>query len=105
MKIYDTTPNIEMLENAFANFVHGQSITVAHWNIKAGGKIPSHNHEHEQIINCLEGEFHVYIDEVLYKLYAGNSVVVPSFSLHSAEAVTDIKCIDVFYPVREDYRL
>lgn len=105
MKIHNTTPSIEMVEKAFAKFVHGQSLTVAHWYIEAGGKIPPHRHVHEQIINCLEGEFHIYLENELHILSAGNALVIPSDALHSAEAITDIKCIDVFYPVREDYRL
>ncbi|WP_417510874.1 cupin domain-containing protein [Methylophaga sp.] len=105
MEIVDSNPTIEMLPKAHATFVHGETLTVASWHIEAGGKIPEHRHEHEQIINCLEGLFHVFIEGKQYILVNGKSIVIPSSALHSAVAITDVKCIDVFHPVREDYRL
>jgi quercetin dioxygenase-like cupin family protein len=38
------------------------------------------------------------------RLRPGEVVVIPPEDSHSAKAVTACRVIDVFYPVREDYR-
>lgn len=95
----------EMLPGCSARFVHGDSMTVAFWHIRRGGEIPSHEHPHEQIVNLLEGVFEMKVGDDTFVMKAGDSVVVPSGTAHSALAITDIRCIDVFHPVRQDYRL
>lgn len=95
----------EMLPGCEARFVHGDSMTVAFWHIRRGREIPSHEHPHEQIVNLLEGVFEMKVGDDTFVMKAGDSVVVPSGITHSALAITDIRCIDVFHPVRQDYRL
>lgn len=94
----------EMLPGCHARFVHGESMTVAFWHIGQGGEIPSHTHPHEQIVNLLEGVFEMRVGGDTFIMAAGDSVLVPGGVEHSALAITDIRCIDVFHPVREDYR-
>jgi len=85
-------------------FVHGDSMTLAYWNIDAGAKLPEHSHQHEQICNVIEGEFELVIDGKATTLRAGDVGVIPSHAVHSGTAVTDCRVIDAFSPVREDYR-
>lgn len=85
-------------------FVHGNSMTVAYWNIEAGRRVPEHSHHHEMMINCMSGTFEVTIDGESSILEAGDIVLVPSHAVHSAHAITDCHVIDVFSPVREDYK-
>lgn len=85
-------------------FVHGDSMTLAYWNIDAGAKLPEHSHPHEQICNVIEGEFELVIDGKATTLRAGDVGVIPSHAVHSGTAVTDCRVIDAFSPVREDYR-
>ena len=58
----------------------------------------------EQIMHVQEGEFEFTLDGKT-KNYGSNSVVViPSNIPHSGIALTDCKIMDVFSPVREEYR-
>jgi quercetin dioxygenase-like cupin family protein len=84
--------------------VHGDSSTLAIWDIKKGSILPEHHHFHEQITYVLEGELEMVIDGEKHVLTAGTVHVIPSHTPHSAIALTDCKVIDSFSPARDDYR-
>lgn len=85
-------------------FVHTDQVTVAHWRIAAGYAIPIHSHPHEQIVNVLEGEFELVLDGEARVMGPGGVAVVPPHVLHGGRSLTDCRLIDVFHPVRGDYR-
>jgi quercetin dioxygenase-like cupin family protein len=94
----------EMVPGFHARFVHSPSMTFAYWDVEAGSSLPDHTHEHEQVLNLLEGRFEVTVDGEIQVLEAGSVVVLPSNVPHSGSAITDCRILDVFHPVREDYR-
>jgi quercetin dioxygenase-like cupin family protein len=85
-------------------FVHSDSMTVAFWEIEAGSSMPEHSHSHEQIVNLLEGEFELTVGDETRTLVPGVVAVVPPDVPHSGRAVARCRIVDVFHPVREDYR-
>jgi quercetin dioxygenase-like cupin family protein len=87
-----------------ARFVHSENITLAYWDIEAEASLPEHSHPHEQITNVIEGEIELIVDGVAKILEPGSVLVVPPDAVHSGKAVTNCRIIDVFYPIREDYR-
>lgn len=95
----------EVFPGAHGRFVHGASMTVATWVLDAGSVIPEHSHPHEQIVNVLSGEFQMKVGTETFNLVAGDGLVIPSDVLHSGIASTEVRCIDVFTPVREDYKI
>lgn len=95
----------EIVPGYMAKFVHGDKTTTAYWEIEAGYDLPEHNHIHEQISNVIEGEFELTIDGKTKLLKAGDIAVIPSMAVHSGRSITKCKIIDVFSPIREDYRL
>ena len=52
----------------------------------------------------IEGKLKMQIGNEEFVLEPGIVKVIPSNTPHSAIALTDCKLIDVFSPVREDYR-
>ena len=94
----------EVMPSIHGKFVHTENMTMAFWDIKAGSKLPTHSHIHEQISQVTEGEFELTVEEEVYVLKQGKVVVIPSNAKHSGIAITDCKVLDTFYPVREDYR-
>lgn len=84
--------------------VHSDKMTFAYWNIDAGASLPEHSHMHEQVVNVISGQFELTVNGITRKLGPKQVVCIPSNALHSGKAITDCYIIDVFYPVREDYR-
>jgi len=87
-----------------ARFVHSENITLAYWDIEAEASLPEHSHPNEQVTNVIEGEIELIVDGETKILEPGSVLVVPPDAVHSGKAVTNCRIIDVFYPIREDYR-
>jgi quercetin dioxygenase-like cupin family protein len=85
-------------------FFHSKSMTIAHWNIKAGSAAPVHTHIHEQTVDVISGQLELTIEGEARVLGPGQGAVIPSMIPHGAKAVTDCFIIDTFSPVREDYK-
>ena len=85
-------------------FVHTGAVSVAHWEISGGKPLPEHSHPHEQTLNLMEGRFSITVAGETRDLEPGSIVVIPGGVPHSGRAVTDCRIIDVFHPIREDYR-
>ncbi len=94
----------EVVPGIKGKFVHSDNMTVVYWNIDAGAVMPDHAHPHEQIVNVLEGEFDFTVEGQVHKAKPGFIAVVPSDVKHGGKAKTNVRILDVFYPVREDYR-
>ncbi len=87
-----------------ARFVHSDNMTTAYWTFEPGAVLPAHSHPHEQVTNVLEGEFEMTLDGQVRRIGPGTVAVIPSAVVHSGRAITTCRFIDVFSPVREDYR-
>ncbi len=85
-------------------FIHTDSVTIVHWDVEAGAALPEHSHPHEQVSSLLEGEFEMTIDGRTERMRQGSVAVVPAHAVHCGRALTSCRFIDVFHPVREDYR-
>ena len=94
----------ELIPGYNVRFVHSEQMTFAYWNIEAGAALPEHNHHHEQVANVLEGEFELTVGGEARVLSPGMVALIPSNVPHSGVAITNCRILDVFYPIREDYR-
>lgn len=103
LKIEDISTQ-EVLPGFTARFVHAESFTTAFWDIEKGSELPEHKHVHEQTSQVVEGEMEFTVDGETRILKPGDFVVIPSNVLHSGKALTFCKVIDVFCPVREEYK-
>ena len=97
-------PSKEIIEGFHAKFIHTDQVTIGFITIKAGSKLPEHHHFHEQTTTVLEGKLELTVEGQVHVLEAGQAVVIPSNARHSAVAHSDCKAMDVFSPVREDYK-
>jgi unsaturated pyranuronate lyase len=94
----------ELVPGFHVRFVHSETMTVAHWTIEAGSSLPLHAHPHEQISQVVEGRFELTVGDETCVLDPGLVAVIPSNVSHGGRAITDCRIIDVFHPVRDDYR-
>ena len=93
-----------LAEGIVGQYVHGNEATLGWVTIKAGSTLQAHKHHNEQITMMIEGTMEMKIGDETIILTPGIIHVIPSNTIHSAIAITDCKLIDVFSPVREDYR-
>ena len=97
-------PELEIALGIHGRAVTGDNLTLMHISFERGAIVPEHDHVHEQIVNVIEGQLELTVGGEKHLLESGKVMVVPSNVPHSGIAITDVKVIDVFYPVREDFR-
>lgn len=97
-------PAKELAPGLTGYYAHGENMTLGLVEIKQGSILPQHQHTHEQITYILEGQLDMIIGGKLCSLTAGMFYVIASNVSHGATAITDCKVMDVFNPVREDYK-
>jgi quercetin dioxygenase-like cupin family protein len=63
-----------------------------------------HSHPHHQLVYVVSGSIRVDVDGKVFDVHAGDSFVVDGNVEHQASALEASEVLDVFTPVREDYR-
>jgi len=101
---FSKVPARQTVPGFSGRFIHSDKMTFAHWEIKKGSISPEHAHVHEQAAYMLEGELELTVDGVPHHMTPGMILIIPSNVRHSGRAITDCKLLDVFDPVREDYK-
>ena len=94
----------EIVPGFHGKFAHTENMTASFWGIEAGAELPEHAHPQEQISVVVAGKFEMTLDGKKELLEKGKVALIPANVKHSGKALTDCEIMDVFYPVREDYR-
>jgi quercetin dioxygenase-like cupin family protein len=82
----------------------GAHTLVAEFEIAAGAVIPEHSHPHEQSGYVVKGRLIFSSGGVSKELRAGDGYSFPGGVAHSVTALEDSIAVDVFSPVREEYK-
>lgn len=83
----------------------GERMLLSVVDLSPGAAVPNHSHAHEQVGAVLTGEMTLTIDGETRLLKPGDSYVIPGGLQHSATVGPDgAHVIDVFSPVREEYK-
>ena len=94
----------EIMPGYHGKMIHGETMTLAFWEVEQGATVPEHQHVNEQIMHVLEGRFEFTVAGKSRVYLAGDLVVIPSDTPHSGRALTACKLMDAFSPVREAYK-
>lgn len=97
-------PEKELVPGIYARLVHMDGMSIAHVRLEKDAILPEHAHVHEQVTNIIEGTLEMTVNGETKVCTSGDVVMIPSNAPHSARAITACKVIDVFQPVREDYK-
>jgi quercetin dioxygenase-like cupin family protein len=84
-------------------FVTGERVTVARFELKRDGIVPRHAHENEQVSYIVSGALKFVFDDREVVVRGGELIQIPPNVPHAAEVVEDCVAIDVFSPVRQDW--
>lgn len=72
-------------------FLH-HALMIMEVEFEEGAESAEHSHPHEQISYCLRGEFEYRLDGRPMRLHAGESLIIPGGTRHSAKALTRGRC-------------
>ncbi|UCD16463.1 MAG: cupin domain-containing protein [Candidatus Zixiibacteriota bacterium] len=97
-------PELQIAEGILGRAVTAGSVTVFYAQLAGGALLPEHSHHNEQVVNVIEGELELTVDGATFNLVPGKVMVLPPNAVHSGRAVSDCRVLDVFHPVREDFR-
>jgi quercetin dioxygenase-like cupin family protein len=84
-------------------YITGDRITVARFELKQGGVVPTHAHENEQISIVVDGALRFVIDGQEIVVRGGEVMQIPGNVPHCVDVLEDTLVIDVFSPVRQDW--
>ena len=100
----ETLQSKELVPGFHGKMVHGNQLTWAFWTVEKGASIPEHQHPHEQIMHVVSGKFEFTLNGETKVYNSGDIVPIPSNIPHSGKALSPCNLMDVFSPVREEYR-
>lgn len=84
--------------------VWGERLMVLHNTFAAGARVPLHGHPQEQITHVIEGTLEITVDDTVYKLSPGDSMLIPSEAQHDTRALVESLVLDIFSPPREEFK-
>jgi quercetin dioxygenase-like cupin family protein len=100
-----TADSFKIVPGVTARPLFGDAAMLNLVDIEPGAGIPPHSHPHEQLGFVLEGELHLSVNGVDHALGPGDAFQLPGGTEHAAAAGSQgCRLLDVFHPVREDYR-
>jgi len=101
----DAVRAFELAEGVTGRPLFGEGAMLNLIRFEPGATVPLHSHPHEQLGIVLEGMQALVVDGVAHELGRMEAYVLPGGVEHSAYCGPDgALVLDVFNPVREDYR-
>ena len=89
---------------AIKTLVHGANTLCTEFRLEANTVLPKHAHIYEQTGYLIEGRMRLNIGNHSFDVGPGDSWCIPGNIEHSAHTLEFSVAIEVFSPVREDYR-
>jgi quercetin dioxygenase-like cupin family protein len=86
------------------HYAHLTQLTIGELALQADTTVPLHQHPHEQVTYVMAGKFEFTIGNETKVLEPGMAAIIPGGVMHGGRTLTACRVIDVFSPVREDYR-
>ena len=95
----------ELLPGIIARTFWGEEMLAAVVDLDPHTELPAHSHPHEQLGIVIEGQIQFDIDGHIQILQPGDVYLIPGGVQHAAQTFDHpAKVMDVFSPVREEYK-
>jgi quercetin dioxygenase-like cupin family protein len=86
------------------HYAHLDHMTIGEVELRPDIVLPMHRHPHEQISYVISGRFEFTVGDETTILGPGMAALIPGGVTHGGRTLTACRVIDMFSPVREDYR-
>jgi unsaturated pyranuronate lyase len=103
VRLRDATAH-ELVPGVSMRPLFGEGAMLNLLEFEPGARVQAHSHPHEQLGYVVEGELVLEIAGVQHLLRPGDAYQIPGGTEHAAWADERCVVLDVFQPVREDYR-
>jgi quercetin dioxygenase-like cupin family protein len=98
-------PYKEIFPGVRARTFWGENLLLALVDLEANTVLPTHSHPHEQSTYVLEGELEFDVAGESRTVKPGNVIVIPGDAEHTVKVgAQPARVLDVFSPVREDFK-
>jgi quercetin dioxygenase-like cupin family protein len=98
-------PAFQLTDTVWARPLFGQEVMFNFLEFEPGGLVPLHHHPHEQLGLILGGELLMISGGTPYVLHEDAVYALPGGTPHEGRAGPEgCRVLDVFHPIREDYR-
>src|ERR1051325_3174215 len=106
MQLYDWAAMDEEQLNPLISrrVIHTERMTVCKIRLKKGAVVPRHSHENEQVTVLEQGALRFIFDDGDKVIRGGETLTIPPNAPHRVEAMEDSLAMDLFSPVREDWK-
>ena len=96
---------LELAPGARTHTFWGENMLLSLVEIDANALVPLHTHPHEQAGIVVEGEMEMGIGGEVKTLKPGDMYIIPGGVEHYAKGLAHpVKALDVFSPVREEFK-
>ncbi len=95
------TPEPGMIRQVLA---HNEKLMLVRHFFEADWVGARHSHPHDQLVYILKGALRLDVGGKIFDVAAGDSFVVDGGVEHQASALAPSEVLDIFTPIREDYR-
>jgi quercetin dioxygenase-like cupin family protein len=99
-----TTKTRQVFPGVAGRYAHEARLTVGEIDLAAGAVVAPHEHPHDQLSYVIAGEVEFTIESETQVMHPGMVALIPGGTLHGCRALTACRLVDVFTPMREDYR-
>ena len=99
-----SVPVREQMPGMRGRFLHSGSMTSCTGTSRRAAASASTRILTSRSSNMLEGELELVVDGRPHRLKPGDVLAIPGNAPHSGRAITRCRILDVFWPIREDYR-
>jgi quercetin dioxygenase-like cupin family protein len=103
VRLGDVAP-IELAPGVTAQPLFGDGAMLNLVTLEPRSEVPVHSHPHEQLGHVVEGELILTIGTDVHVMSPGDAYQIAGGIEHAARSEVGCVVMDVFQPVREDYR-
>jgi quercetin dioxygenase-like cupin family protein len=96
-------PTDNITSSIARQYLTGDRVTVARFELKRGGIVPRHQHDNEQVSCVLSGALKFVFDDREVIVRGGEVMQIPGAVAHEVMVLEDTVVLDVFSPVRQDW--
>ena len=102
---WDEIDPVEPVPGVRIRAPYGENLMISLLEMAENAVVPLHEHPHEQGGIVLEGSLDLTIGEETRRVTVGEAYLIPPEVPHRAVAVGGhATCLDIFTPIREDYK-